>query len=79
MGEVIARSTLREDIMNALGKEHELQTRIAQGMRTGSAKRELVKAKLTLIEEYTALLGDENVCAILKVEPEYPTNGRLRL
>jgi hypothetical protein len=72
-------SVLRADILTAIRKEIDFQTVIAQGMRTGSAPRELVKARLNLLEEYAGLLEDENMCVILKVEREYPPNGRLRL
>jgi hypothetical protein len=72
-------STLRADILAAIRTEIDHQTEIAQGMRTGTAPREVVKARLTLLEEYSELLEDENMCVILKVEREYPENGRIRL
>lgn len=79
MAEEIELSTLRKDIEMALRKEHERQTRIAIGMRTGTAPREVVKAKLTLLEEYIELCEDDNINVIMKVEREYPENGRIRL
>jgi hypothetical protein len=72
-------STLRADILAAIRTEIDHQTEIAQGMRTGSAPREVVKARLTLLEEYAVLLEEEEACVILEVKPEYPQNGRIRL
>jgi hypothetical protein len=79
VAEEIELSTLRKDIETALRKEHERQTRIAIGMRTGTAPREVVKAKLTLLEEYIELCEDDDLNIIMKVEREFPENGRIRL
>lgn len=79
MGEQIAQSTLREDITNALRKEHERQNALLETHVPGSAPRANVASSIALLSEYIGLLDDENMNIVLKIEREYPENGRIRL
>jgi hypothetical protein len=79
VAEDIEVSTVRKDVEAALRKELGRSRSISFTLKPGSAPRAVVTAKCNLLEEYIALLTDDNMNVILKVEREFPENGRIRL
>lgn len=68
---------LRRQIKWALDQERGRLIDLAQTLRTGSAKRQQVKDKIELIEDFNAIL-EEGEC-YMEITRPFDPNARIRL
>lgn len=69
---------LRTAIKEALDAERSRLIGIAQTLRTGSPKREAVKAQIEVIEDFNTILVEPGEC-YMEITRPFDPNARIRL